>query len=126
MGRPRSKPIVPSFDNEQHALIFERYVIGVGMTPRMVTNLETGENYRDGETAARKLGVSRQAVNNCVRGRQATVKGCHLVLATEFRKAMLKELTDICAEHGTDPQDVMDELRTMKGKRPFSFGRRLV
>lgn len=105
--------IEPDIHNDQHLLIFESYIWGVGMTPRMITNVETGENYRDGETAAKHFGVSRQAINNCIHERQETVMGCHLVAAHRFRKAMLKQLVDICEENGTDPCAVMNEFRAL-------------
>ena len=99
--------------DDRHVLIFESYVRGVGMTPRMITNVETGENYRDGQTAAAKLGVTRQAVNNCIHGRQGTVGGCHLVSAVEFRKGLIKKFVDICKTNGTNSLDVMDEFRSL-------------
>lgn len=105
--------IEPSFDNDMHAMIFESYMRGIGMTPRMVTNLETGENYRSGQQASDILGVTRQAVNNCVHGRQGTVGGYHLVLAADFRRAMHRKLIDICVENGTDPRDVVEEFRSL-------------
>jgi hypothetical protein len=100
-------------NNDAHARIFERYCIGVGMTPRMVTNLDTGENYQNGEQAAKILGVTRQDVNNCIRGRQATVKGVHLAQAAEFRRALMGQFRDICEANGTDYLAVIDEFRRM-------------
>ena len=108
-----SKVLEPDINDESHLRIFERYVIGVGMTPRMVTNVETGENYRDGVTAARVLGVTRQNINNCINGRQETVKGFHLVKSTRFRGALTRQLADICKEHGTSVYEVMDEFKSL-------------
>ena len=102
-----------NLEDEQHLLIFERYIRGVGMTPRMITNVETGENYPDGQAAADRLGVTRQAVNNCIHGRQGTVGGYHLVSAHVFRRALVGQLTDICRSNGTDPRDVMEEFRSI-------------
>lgn len=106
--------IEPSFDNDMHAMIFESYMRGIGMTPRMVTNLETGENYRSGQQASDILGVTRQAVNNCVHGRQGTVGGYHLVLAASLRREMMKQFVGICRENGTDYQEVIEEFRSME------------
>lgn len=103
----------PDIHDDQHLLIFEAYTRGVGMTPRMITNVETGENYRDGQTAARRLGVTRQAVNNCVHGRQATVGGYHLVKATEFRRGLNRQFVDICRSNGTSPMGVVDAFRSL-------------
>ena len=99
--------------DESHLRIFEQYVIGIGMTPRMVTNVETGENYRNGEIAAKALGVTRQNINNCLNGRQETVKGYHLVKSTRFRMELTKQLADICSAHGTNVYDVMDEFKAL-------------
>lgn len=106
--------INPDIHNEQHLRIFEAYIRGVGMTPRMVTNVETGENYRDGQTAAECLGVTRQDVNNCIHGRQKTVGGYHLVLAADFRRGLMSQFNDICRENGTSPREVLDEFRRME------------
>ena len=106
--------IEPDLLDQRHIDIFERYIRGVGMTPRMVTNIETGENYRDGQTAAERLGVTRQAVNNCIRGRQGTVGGCHLVSAVAFRRGMMRRFVDICRENGTDYFEVIEEFRLME------------
>ena len=103
----------PDINNPSHMDIFERYVRGIGMTPRMVTVVETGVNYRSGEEAARALGVTRQNVSNCINGRQATVKGLHLVRAARFRRAMVRQLADICEAHGTNVRDVMDDFRAL-------------
>lgn len=83
------------------------------MTPRMVTNVSTGEHYRDGQEAARQLGVTRQAVNNCIHGRQKTVSGNQLVSAVEFRRGLLREFFDICMANGTDPAEVLKEFDSM-------------
>ena len=104
---------VPDINDESHMLIFEEYVKGIGMTPRMVTAVESGVNYRSGEEAARALGVTRQNVNNCINGRQATVKGLHLVKAARFRMEMVRQLSDICKAHGTNVRDVMDDFRSL-------------
>lgn len=106
--------IKPDLNNTVHALIFEDYVRGIGMTPRMVTNADTGEHYKDGQTAADRLGVTRQCVNNCLRGRQRTVRGCHLVSSHEFRRALLSEFADICKRHGTNPTMVVDQFRALR------------
>lgn len=100
-------------NNESHMKIFEQYVIGIGITPRMITAVETGVHYRSGEEAARELGVTRQNINNCVNGRQETVKGLHLVKSGRFRMALARQFADICREHGTDVYDVMDEFRSI-------------
>lgn len=105
--------IAPDINNPQHLMIFESYIRGVGMTPRMVTNVETGENYRDGQTAAERLGVTRQDVNNCIHGRQKTVGGYHLVLAADFRRGLMSQFADICKENGTSPREVLDEFRML-------------
>lgn len=106
--------IAPDINNPQHLMIFESYIRGVGMTPRMVTNVETGEHYRDGQTAAERLGVTRQDVNNCIHGRQKTVGGYHLVLAADFRRDLMRQFNDICKENGTSPREVLDEFRRME------------
>lgn len=115
MARPKTDRSIaePDIRNEQHLLIFESYIRGVGMTPRMVTNVETGEHYRDGQHAADILGVTRQAVCNCVNGRQGTVGGYHLVSAPSFRRGLMKEFVDICHENGTDPMEVVEEFRRL-------------
>ena len=105
--------IEPNLDDEHHLDIFEAYIRGVGMTPRMVTNVETGENYRDGQHASDILGVTRQAVNNCIHGRQGTVGGYHLVSAVEFRREMMRRFVDICRSNGTEPLEVLDEFRSL-------------
>lgn len=102
-----------NLEDEQHLLIFERYIRGVGMTPRMITNVETGENYPDGQAAANRLGVTRQAVNNCIHGRQETVGGYHLVSSHKFRRALIKEFTDICYANGTTPEEVFEEFGSL-------------
>lgn len=105
--------IEPDIYDESHMRIFEEYVRGIGMTPRMVTAVETGVHYRSGEEAARVLGVTRQNINNCVNGRQATVKGLHLVKSGRFRVELTRQLAAICKEHGTNVYDVMDEFRSL-------------
>lgn len=113
LKRRRKGVIDPDIHNEQHLRIFEAYIRGVGMTPRMVTNVETGENYRDGQTAAERLGVTRQDVNNCIHGRQKTVGGYHLVLATEFRRGLTRQFAEICRSNGTNPFEVFEEFRSL-------------
>ena len=105
--------IEANLDDERHMDIFERFVIGVGMTPRMVTAIETGVNYRSGEQAARELGVTRQNVNNCINGRQETVKGLHLVKSGRFRMDMTRKLAKICDEHGTNVYEVMESFKEL-------------
>ena len=106
--------IAPDINNPQHLMIFESYIRGVGITPRMVTNVETGENHRDGQTAAERLGVTRQDVNNCVHGRQGTVRGYHLVVAADFRRGLRRQFTGIGSGNGTSPREVLDEFRRME------------
>lgn len=100
-------------NNESHMKIFEEYVSGIGMTPRMITAVETGVHYRSGEEAARALGVTRQNINNCVNGRQATVKGLHLVKSARFRMSLVRQLAYICREHETNVYDVMDGFKSL-------------
>ncbi len=103
----------PDINDELHMKIFEEYVSGIGMTPRMVTAIETGVHYRSGEEAARDLGVTRQNINNCINGRQATVKGLHLVKSARFRMSLVRQLADICREHGTNVYDVMSDFKSL-------------
>lgn len=105
--------IEANINDDAHLRIFERYIIGVGMTPRMVTNVDTGENYRDGEAAAKLFGVTRQNISNCINGRQATVKGCRLVRSHRFRRELLEQFVEICEEHGTDAEDVIEAFREL-------------
>ena len=105
--------VEPNINDESHLLIFEEYVRGIGITPRMITAIETGTHYRSGEEAARILGVTRQNINNCVNGRQRTVRGLHLVKSGRFRMMLARQLADICKRNGTDVYDVMDKFREL-------------
>lgn len=93
--------------------LLERYVLGVGVTPRMITNIDTGENYRTGEAAARALGVTRQSINNCINGRQKTAGGYRLVRASVMRRAVVGAFADCCNDHGTDYMDIIQAFRSL-------------
>lgn len=99
------------FCDDSQLEIFERYVAGIGMTPRMVTNVDTGENYPTGQVAAERLGVTRQNINNCINGRQATVKGCRLVKSTRLWREFSSTFKEYCDAQGTDYWDVISEVR---------------
>lgn len=97
--------------DDHQLMIFERYLSGIGITPRMITNVDTGENYIDGQHAANSLGVTRQNINNCINGRQKTVNGYRLVRASELRREFLYALKEVCDEHGTDYWEVVESVR---------------
>ena len=103
--------------DEKQLELLERYVMGAGVTPRMVTNIDTGENYISGQHAANALHVTRQNINNCINGRQKTVNGYRLARASELRRGLLNAFAECCKEHGTDYYEVVDEFIIERTRR---------
>lgn len=102
-----------SFSHDQHAFIFESmFECPPRVTRWSITDLDTGEIFKNGEACAQALGVTGGAVNNCLNGRQKTCHGHRLARTIKFRRDMLMELNDICQENETDMLSVFEEFRT--------------
>lgn len=101
--------MVDIFDETQQR-VFEQYITRGGLTPRMVVDLDTGISYRSGEEAALYFGVTRQNINNCLKGRQKTVKGHRIMKSADFRREMLQQFDALCKEKGERWEDELEEF----------------